>query len=239
MGGGRGSEMETRGISKGGSSDSDREDEEEEDEEEEESRALPGTRAEKRSHWRNLAGFWLLGLCNNFAYAVMLSAAHDILRTETNETSTVSVSGHPQSSNSSRYDCNQISTAAVLLADILPTLIIKLMAPFYIHLIPYNYRVSLCIFAATGSFLIVSFSTQITLSLLGVVFASVSAGLGEVTFLSLTAFFNSAVVLYWSSGTGGSGLLGALLYLGITEAGLSPRNSLLVMLLVPALLLIR
>ncbi|MBN3315709.1 CLN3 protein, partial [Atractosteus spatula] len=31
------------------------------------------------AHWRNLAGFWLLGLCNNFAYVVMLSAAHDIL----------------------------------------------------------------------------------------------------------------------------------------------------------------
>ena len=29
--------------------------------------------------WRNLAGFWLLGLCNNYAYVIMLSAAHDIL----------------------------------------------------------------------------------------------------------------------------------------------------------------
>ena len=29
---------------------------------------------------RNLVGFWLLGLCNNFAYVIMLSAAHDILK---------------------------------------------------------------------------------------------------------------------------------------------------------------
>ena len=28
---------------------------------------------------RNLVAFWLLGLTNNFAYVVMLSAAHDIL----------------------------------------------------------------------------------------------------------------------------------------------------------------
>ncbi|KAE8577659.1 hypothetical protein XENTR_v10023008 [Xenopus tropicalis] len=163
----------------------------------------------------------------------MLSAAHDILRTQSNETATVTVSN-----SSSQYDCNQISTAAVLLADILPTLLIKFTAPFYIHLVPYNYRVSLCILTAAGSFLIVSYSTQIAVSLLGVVFASVSSGLGEVTFLSLTAFFPSNVVSYWSSGTGGAGILGALSYLGLTELGLSPRNSLLVMLTIPALLLV-
>jgi len=29
---------------------------------------------------RNLVGFWFLGLFNNFAYVIMLSAAHDLLR---------------------------------------------------------------------------------------------------------------------------------------------------------------
>lgn len=28
---------------------------------------------------RNLVAYWLLGLCNNYAYVIMLSAAHDIL----------------------------------------------------------------------------------------------------------------------------------------------------------------
>ena len=31
---------------------------------------------------RNLIAFWLLGLCNNYAYVVMLSAAHDILSSD-------------------------------------------------------------------------------------------------------------------------------------------------------------
>lgn len=35
--------------------------------------------ATRRKHWRDLLSFWLLGLTNNFAYVVMLSAAHDIL----------------------------------------------------------------------------------------------------------------------------------------------------------------
>ncbi|XP_053550751.1 battenin [Bombina bombina] len=223
--------MNRREINRGGSSDGEEQDEDDRP-------TAPQTETQERSRWRNLSAFWLLGLCNNFAYVVMLSAAHDILRTQNNETSTASTTESPPVSNSSKYDCNRISTAAVLLADILPTLVIKFTAPFYIHLIPYNYRVSVCILTAAGSFLLVSYSTSVAVSLLGVVFASVSSGLGEVTFLSLTAFFSSDVVSYWSSGTGGAGILGSLSYLGLTAAGLSPRSSLLVMLVIPALLLI-
>lgn len=29
--------------------------------------------------WRNILSFWILGMCNNYGYAVMLSAALDIL----------------------------------------------------------------------------------------------------------------------------------------------------------------
>ena len=40
-----------------------------------------------------------------------------------------------------RLDCNTISTGAILLADILPTLLIKSCAPFFVHHIPYDIRV--------------------------------------------------------------------------------------------------
>lgn len=29
--------------------------------------------------WRDLVAFWICGLCNNFGYIVMLTAAHDII----------------------------------------------------------------------------------------------------------------------------------------------------------------
>lgn len=29
--------------------------------------------------WRDLAAYWILGMCNNYGYVVMLSAAHDII----------------------------------------------------------------------------------------------------------------------------------------------------------------
>lgn len=47
---------------------------------------------------------------------------------------------------------------------------------------------------------------------------------------------HSAVVSAWSSGTGGAGLLGALSYLGLTEAGLSPQHTLLLMTIVPVIM---
>lgn len=93
------------------------------------------------AQWKNAVGFWILGLCNNFSYVVMLSAAHDILKQEqaSGNQSHVEPGPTPMPHNSSsRFDCNSISTAAVLLADILPTLVIKLLAPLGLHLLPYR-----------------------------------------------------------------------------------------------------
>ncbi|XP_049759755.1 battenin isoform X2 [Elephas maximus indicus] len=188
--------------------------------------------------WRNALGFWLLGLCNNFSYVVMLSAAHDILRHQRAPGNQSHVDPTPVPHNgSSRFDCNSVSTAAVLLADILPTLLIKLLAPFGLHLLPYSPRVLVSGISAAGSFILVAFSHSVETSLCGVVLASISSGLGEITFLSLTSFYPRAVISWWSSGTGGAGLLGALSYLGLTQAGLSPQHTLLSMLGIPALLL--
>ncbi|XP_068435184.1 battenin isoform X1 [Clinocottus analis] len=197
------------------------------------------------TQWRNWIGFWLLGLCNNFAYVVMLSAAHDILKEQESKNGTAPTSAtmavEPQggnSSNSSRYDCNPVSTAAVLLADILPTLVIKLSAPFVIHKLPYGFRVLFCAAMAAASFLLVSFSSAVWMSVLGVIFASIGAGLGELSFLSLTVYFSRDVLGGWGSGTGGAGVAGAFLYSGLTQVGLSPRVTLLIMLVVPLVMLL-
>ncbi|KAK5884351.1 hypothetical protein CesoFtcFv8_018184 [Champsocephalus esox] len=196
------------------------------------------------SKWRDWTGFWLLGLCNNFAYVVMLSAAHDILKQQESANATsptpapLTVDVQAGNSSSSPYDCNPVSTAAVLLADILPTLVIKLAAPCVIHKLPYGFRVLFCALMAATSFLLVSFSSAMWMSILGVVFASVSAGLGELSFLSLTVYFSRDVLGAWGSGTGGAGVAGAFLYSGLTQVGLSPQVTLQIMLVVPFALLI-
>lgn len=46
---------------------------------EEESHVAEVTAVVDKQLWRDLVAYWFLGLCNNYGYVVMLSAAHDIL----------------------------------------------------------------------------------------------------------------------------------------------------------------
>lgn len=63
---------------------------------------------------------------------------------------------------------------------------------------------------------------------------SFASGLGEPTFLALSAFYNKNVISTWSSGTGGAGILGSLAYSVLREF-LSSQHTLLVMTAVPVL----
>ncbi|XP_030884689.1 battenin-like [Leptonychotes weddellii] len=131
---------------------------------------LPPLLDRRGALWRNMMGFWLLGLCNNFSYVVMLSAAHDILSHQRASGNQSHVDPDPPPTphnSSSRFDCNSVSTAAVLLADILPTLVIKLLAPLGLHLLPYSPRVLVSGVCAAGSFILVAFSHSVGTSLCG------------------------------------------------------------------------
>ncbi|XP_065511381.1 battenin [Caloenas nicobarica] len=159
--------------------------------------------------WRTSAAFWLLGVANNLPYVLMLSAARDILQ------------GAPVlAGNGSTRDCNKESTGAVLLADILPTLLIKLVAPLGIHRLPYGPRVITSCLCSWGSVTLVASGRRLAESLGGVALASAASGLGEVTLLALAAEYGRPALSAWASGTGLAGLSGALLYGALAGAGL-------------------
>ena len=175
--------------------------------------------------YRNLVVFWIIGLCNNFSYVVMLSAAFDILQKQHGD--------KIKTNEGKNFVCHVMSTGVVLLADILPTLIIKLTAPFYMQAISSHIRVALIVLFCYASLLTVAFSPSVPVSLLGVVFASISSGAGEITFLSITSYFKTTTIAAWSSGTGMAGIAGALSYAGLMQAGLSGQSTLLILLVVP------
>ncbi|CAI2299395.1 unnamed protein product [Caenorhabditis sp. 36 PRJEB53466] len=182
---------------------------------------------------RNSVAFWLLGLCNNFAYVVMLSAAKDILEKEDAE----HIEKPCRPSVTSR-ECHVMSTGSVLLADIIPAFVIKISAPLFIHRVPFGIRHLLVVFLQAASFLIVGISESTFFALFGVILASFGSGLGEITYLALTSNYPSSVVASWSSGTGGAGLIGASAYALLTDSKLlniSPKNSMLLMLTLPLL----
>uniref|UniRef100_A0A915DWW9 Battenin n=2 Tax=Ditylenchus dipsaci TaxID=166011 RepID=A0A915DWW9_9BILA len=170
----------------------------------------------KRPLFRNMAAFWILGLCNNFAYVVMLSAAKDILE-RSDTTNQTHQSTECVKNVEDLPKCSNISTGAVLLADILPSLLVKLLAPFTLHYFPYSVRHTMVILLQCLSFLIVAFSTGLFMGLTGVVFASIGAGLGEVSYLSLSSHFHSDTISSWSSGTGGAGIVGSLAFAVLTD----------------------
>eukprot|EP00117_Sycon_ciliatum_P012373 scpid74062/ scgid5569/ Battenin; Protein CLN3 len=233
----------------------------EESEDEADGRAVSCTircnECKSKNSFRVHVAFWLLGLCNNFGYVIMLSGAHDILLDETgdhsgegsNSTTTLpptSSTGYPITTSNStnttaaecnRLDCNKESTATILLADVLPSLLIKITAPYFMHLIPFHLRIFLCVACGISSYVLVAFAHVIALSYLGVVFASIGSGLGEITFLSLTSHYPSTTVSYWSSGTGAAGAVGAWAY-ALLRQGLSSRDTLLVCNVIPVLMAI-
>lgn len=137
----------------------------------------------RKTRWRNLLAFWILGMCNNYGYVVMLSAAHDILDSRFGSTNaTTESSNNVTEVPDGLRSCNTVSTGAILLADILPCLLIKITAPFlpfYVHA-----RLATCVLFSAAGFITVSVSNTEWLAILGVVITSISSGLGEVTMLS-------------------------------------------------------
>jgi battenin len=119
----------------------------------------------------NLIAFWLLGLCNNFAYVIMLSAAKDILEVEEHHHGDDPKNGTSPSDqcldDMSQMKCSPISTGSILLADILPTLAIKLIGPFMLQRIPYNLRHTAVVIFQSLSYIIVALSGSVLVGIIG------------------------------------------------------------------------
>lgn len=88
------------------------------------------------------------------------------------------------------------------------------------------------------SFIAVAFAGSRWMVILGVILTSFASGLGEPTFLAHSTHYNKNVVSTWSSGTGGAGIIGALSYSLMREIGLTSRQTLLFMIVVPTIELI-
>lgn len=132
----------------------------------------------------------------------------------------------------------------VLIADVLPSFIVKLVAPYLIDRVSYGVRVMSFAALSAGGMLLTSLTPQsldrssVSLKLLGVAFASLSSGGGELSFLGLTSFYGQSSLAAFSSGTGGAGIFGACLYaLATITLRLTPRTTILASAAAPALML--
>ncbi|KAI9591592.1 batten's disease protein Cln3, partial [Syncephalis fuscata] len=142
---------------------------------------------------------------NNLAYVVILSAALDIVGPN-------------------------VPKGAVLLANILPSLFVKLTMPYIIHAIPYNIRILSCTLLSLVAMQTIAWSGSIAMSMTGIIIASASSGLGEMSWLMLTSLYHPLSVSAFASGTGAAGVLGAVSFLAMTSwFGWSMRASLMIL----------
>lgn len=162
---------------------------------------------------------WVIGLINNVLYVMILVAALDLVGPA-------------------------VPKGAVLLADITPSLITKLCAPYFIHAIPYRVRVPIFVTLSSSGMLLIALSpantesSSITTKMVGIMLSSLSSGAGELSFLGLTHFYGPFSLAAWGSGTGASGLIGAGMYtLATTSLGFSVRGTLMVAAMWPAVMI--
>lgn len=74
----------------------------------------------------------------------------------------------------------------------------------------------------------VDFGLAVGAKVFGIVLASLSSGVGELSFLGLTHYYGSSALAAWGSGTGAAGLIGAGAYAVVTgPLGVGVRRTLL------------
>ncbi|KAF2966032.1 hypothetical protein GQX73_g7565 [Xylaria multiplex] len=164
-----------------------------------------------------LVAFWLFGLINNVLYVVILSAAQDLVGPE-------------------------VPKGLVLLANILPSFSVKLIGPYFIHRVPYSTRILAFAAISSAGMFMIAFTPpdqSVAIKMVGVMLASLASGAGELSFLGLTHYYGHISLAAWGSGTGAAGLVGAGLYVLLTDwLGFSVKNSLLASAYLPVVMLI-
>ncbi|KAI0823514.1 batten's disease protein Cln3 [Trametes gibbosa] len=137
--------------------------------------------------------FFLFGMINNVLYVIILSAALDLVPPSTPK-------------------------GIIAFCNIFPALVAKLGWPYLLKgRIHYARRLVGCTAISMGGMLVVALFNSLPMRLLGICCASFSSGLGELTFLQLSTRYHPPSVAghsvgYFASGTGGAGLVGALLW---------------------------
>lgn len=159
-------------------------------------------------------------MINNVLYVIILSAALDLVGPD-------------------------VPKGVVLLADVIPSFLTKLCAPYFIHTIPYSGRILIFVALSVMGMLFIALTPgysdggTITAKMAGVMLASLSSGGGELSFLGLVHYYGPFSLAAWGSGTGGAGLIGAGAYaIATTSLGLGVRTTLLASACLPVVMLI-
>ncbi|KAK9504524.1 hypothetical protein O3M35_010840 [Rhynocoris fuscipes] len=179
-----------------------------------------------------IIGFWLIGLCNNIGFVVELTAAQDLI-------DDIHIRRMYDEDTEWHRGCTVIGTGTILLAAVVPSLFAKIFAPFLPLMIKIRYIIIIAL--STSGYITTAYGYQNLdskwIKILGIVFMSLSSGLGESSALAYIAFFPTDNALSaWSSGTGGAGFVGASIYTVLKQFGIDRTNIIMISLIWPIIM---
>ena len=136
--------------------------------------------------------FWLFGLVNNITFILLSTASIDIL---------------PK-------NISIISACAIT-----PVFLVKLISPFVIKykILSYDNRVKALTILYFTAYLLICFSKETGVILIGIILSGMASGIGEVTFIPIASIISEKCISYWSSGSGFAGVIGSGYYLTMTQ----------------------
>lgn len=152
---------------------------------------MEASRADQREgRLKNLVAFAVIGFLNQIFLSVGLAAVQDIL------TSTF------------------VPTPMILICATIPYFLVTLFFPPCLQRVDQFLRILLTVFLFVVGALLFSLAGDVGLRLFGVSVVMVGMGIGEVTFIALTALYEDSAVSCYSFGTGIGYIFGPLYYAG-------------------------
>lgn len=145
---------------------------------------------QERERLRTITAFFIFGTLIYATYSLVIVGAQDILAG------------------------TSIPTSISLIALIAPGFLVTLIAPYFMHNIPYIARIMTFCCTGIGGFLMLVFAKQVHWKLIGVGIVSFGSNFCEITVLALSSFYHEAASTAFSAGTGAGFVIAPLYYTG-------------------------
>lgn len=143
-----------------------------------------------RERLRTVAAFFTFGTLIYATYALIMAGAQDILAG------------------------TSIPTSVSFIALVTPGFLVTLIAPYFMHKIPYFARIMTFCCTGIGGFLMLVFAKQVHWKLIGVGIVSFGSNFSEITVLAFSSFYHEATSTAFSAGTGAGFVMAPLYYSG-------------------------
>ena len=145
---------------------------------------------QERERLRTVAAFFIFGTLIYATYALIMAGAQDILAG------------------------TAIPTSVSFIALVTPGFLVTLIAPYFMHKIPYFARIMTFCCTGIGGFLMLVFAKQVHWKLIGVGIVSFGSNFSEITVLAFSSFYHEATSTAFSAGTGAGFVMAPLYYSG-------------------------